>query len=160
MLPTAAEIISALNLQPLQGEGGYFRQTWILPSSQGAPQGTAILYLIKPDDFSSLHRLDADEIFHFYMGDACEQLIIHPANTHETRLLGHDILQGQLVQSVVPSGTWQGTRLLPGGQWALVGTTMTPGFHLDGFELASADDLANLPAALRTIATAYLADGA
>ena len=159
-MPTAAEIIAALNLEPLQDEGGYFRQTWILPSDAGAPQGTAILYLIQPNDFSSLHRLDADEIFHFYMGDACEQLIIHPDHEAETRVIGHDILHGQLVQSVVPAGTWQGTRLVPGGQWALVGTTMTPGFHRDGFELATEGDLQNLSAALWEIATGYLADGA
>lgn len=159
-MPTAAEIIAAMNLQPLQDEGGYFRQTWILPSEDGAPQGTAILYLIQPDDFSTLHRLDADEIFHFYMGDACEQVIIHPDHSYEKRILGHDILQGHLVQSVVPSGTWQGTRLLPGGQWALVGTTMAPGFHRDGFELAAQSDLADMPAEVVAIATEYLADGA
>jgi predicted cupin superfamily sugar epimerase len=31
-------------------------------------------------------------------------------------------------QVVVPRGVWQGTRLRPGGRFALLGTTMAPGF--------------------------------
>lgn len=159
-MPTAAEIIVALDLQPLEHEGGYFRQTWILPTAEGAPKGTAILYLIQPDDFSTLHRLDADEVFHFYLGGPCEQIIIHPDQSLETVVLGHDVLHEQRVQSIVPAGTWQGTRLRPGGSWALVGTTMVPGFHMDGFELATARDLRNLPIDVINVATSYLADGA
>lgn len=159
-MPTADQIITALNLQPLEGEGGFFRQTWIRPAEDGAPLGTAILYLVTPTEFSSLHRLDADEIFHFYLGDPCEQFVIGPDNQASTTVLGHDLLNGEQVQSVVPAASWQGTKLIEGGSWALVGTTMSPGFHLDGFELATSDDLADMPADVAAIATSYLADGA
>lgn len=159
-MPTANEIILALNLEPLDGEGGYFRQTWILSSTSGAPQATAIVYLVTPESFSSLHRLDADEVFHFYLGDACEQIVIGTDDEMETRILGSDVIAGQHIQTIVPKGTWQGTKLMPGGKWALLGTTMTPGFHTAGFELATRDDLKSLSIETATIATEYLADGA
>lgn len=157
---TADEVIAAFGLEPLEGEGGYFRQTWILPSESGAPLGTSIMYLVTPESFSALHRLDADEIFHFYLGDPCEQIVIGEDGEVESYILGQDFGAGQLVQNVVPKGTWQGTKLVEGGDWALLGTTMTPGFHLDGFELASRDDLNSLPVETAAIATPYLAEGA
>jgi predicted cupin superfamily sugar epimerase len=43
-------------------------------------------------------------------------------------VLGSDVLAGQLPQVVVPAGVWQGSKLRPGGTFALLGTTMTPGF--------------------------------
>ena len=54
---TAADVIAALNLAPLEGEGGYFRQTWIAPrDSEDRPVGTSILYLVTPASFSALRK--------------------------------------------------------------------------------------------------------
>lgn len=136
--PGAEEVIEALGLQPLEGEGGFFRQTWIAEGEHDdAPIGTSILYLVTPSSFSALHRLIHDEIFHFYLGDPCEMVIVNQEGILESFTLGQDIMSGMLVQHVVPAGSWQGTRLVPGGDWALLGTTMAPGFHVSGFELAS-----------------------
>jgi predicted cupin superfamily sugar epimerase len=107
-----------------------------------------------------LHRLDADEIFHYYLGDPCEQVVINPAGQLTASVLGPDVLGGHRVQTVVPKGSWQGTKLLEGGSWALVGTTMAPGYHPDGFELASMDALRELHADVAAMATSYLADRA
>ena len=159
-MPTAEEMISMLDLKPLPGEGGYYRETWILPSGSDRPAGTAILYLITPSSFSALHRLDADEIFHFYLGNPCEHLVISPDGELTSVILGPDVLSGQHVQSVVPKEHWQGTRLLEGGQWALIGTTMVPGYHQAGFELAHASDLQGLPSQTANAATRYLAEQA
>jgi predicted cupin superfamily sugar epimerase len=38
---------------------------------------------------------------------------------------------------VAPRGTWQGSRLVPGGRVALLGTTMAPGFDPLDFETAA-----------------------
>lgn len=140
--PTAEDIIAAYDLRPLEGEGGYFRQTWIRESDDPAtPLGTCILYLVTPDSFSALHRLAHDEIFHFYLGDPCEAVSVDASRTLRVTILGGDVTAGMQVQHVVPAGTWQGTRLLPGGEWALLGTTMAPGFHVSGFELATLSDI-------------------
>jgi predicted cupin superfamily sugar epimerase len=143
--PTANDLIQLLALQPLVGEGGYYRQTVVVPDPDQphAPRHTAILYLITADTWSALHRLEGDELFHFYMGDPCRQVIATPGQAIEERILGHDVRSGHVVQSLVPGGTWQATRLAEGGQegYALLGTTMTPGFRADQFTLASTGDL-------------------
>ncbi len=145
-MTTAADVIAALGLRRLPGEGGYFVETFrgteiIAPAGAGElagqrrPLSTAIYYLITPDDFSALHRLRADEIFHFYLGDPCEMTLLDPDGRVERRLLGPDLAAGMTPQVRVPAGVWQGTRLVPGGAFALLGTTMAPGFDPADFEL-------------------------
>jgi len=57
-----------------------------------------------------------------------------PDGTSCTVTLGNDLLSGQRPQVVVRGHTWQGCRLAPGGQWALMGTTMSPGFDYADYE--------------------------
>ena len=104
---TASRLIELLRLEPLPIEGGHFRQTW------RSPAGTAIYYLLTddPDSFSALHRLPTDEVYHFYLGDPVEMLMLHEAGRVEHVTLGQDILGGQRVQHVVPHGVWQASRL-------------------------------------------------
>ncbi len=138
---TAEILIKALGLEVLPVEGGHFRQTYqadesvavAVPGRDGPllkPRSTAILYLLSddPDSFSALHSLPADEIYHFYLGDPLELLLLKPDGSSEIITLGQDILNGQHVQFAVPAGVWQGSRLVPGGSFALLGTTMAPGF--------------------------------
>jgi predicted cupin superfamily sugar epimerase len=144
---TAKMLMDVLGLQPMVGEGGYFRQTWVsaetipasgLPARYGRAKsaGTAIYYLVTdaPDGFSALHRLPTDEVYHFYLGDPVEQLLLHADGRTERVILGPDLVGGQCVQHVAPAGSWQGTRLVPGGRVALLGTTMSPGFDPADFE--------------------------
>jgi len=145
---TRDEVIRLLGLEPLPGEGGYFRQTWraherVAAGALGAryPRetrvGTAIYYLVTddPGGFSALHRLPTDEVYHFYLGDPVEQVLLHADGRSEVVVLGPDLAAGQHVQHVAPRDTWQGTRLVPGGRWALLGTTMAPGFDPGDFEI-------------------------
>jgi predicted cupin superfamily sugar epimerase len=151
---TADQIIKLLGLQPLLEEGGLFRQTYrsaeeipaaALPPRYNASRSmaTAIYYLLTDDpvSFSALHRLKTDEVYHFYLGDPVEMLVLHPEGAGERVVLGQDLAAGQLVQFMVPAGAWQGSRLLAGGHWALLGTTMAPGFEQDDFELGSRKEL-------------------
>ncbi len=154
MALTAAQLIGHLQLEPLTFEGGMFRQTYVaqesiaaqtLPARYGAPRsfGTAIYYLLTNDSnsFSALHRLLTDEIYHFYLGDPVQMLLLHPDGRGERIVLGPDILHGQHVQFTVPRGVWQGSRLVPGGSFALLGTTMAPGFDLADWEEGKRDVL-------------------
>lgn len=133
--PTAATIIAALQLAPLPREGGFFRVTW----RTGA--GSAILFLLTPDDFSALHRLAQDEVWHFHAGDPVEHVQLDPRTgaLRRTRL-GSDLGAGDAPQLVVPAGAWQGARLHPAAQraagWALLGCTLAPPWDERGFELA------------------------
>jgi hypothetical protein len=162
---TADEVIRALGLVPLPGEGGHFRETWRAPDTLPAsaldarygrdkPAGTAIYYLItdRHDGFSALHRLPTDEVFHFYLGDPVEQWRLHLDGRAECVVLGHDLLGGQVVQAVAPRGAWQGSRLCPGGRFALVGTTMAPGFDPQDYEHGDRERLlAAYPAAREVV---------
>jgi uncharacterized protein len=151
---TRDEVIERLRLEPLPGEGGYFRQTWIAPECVAAgalgaryPRpmavGTAIYYLVTdhPDGFSAMHRLPTDEVYHFYLGDPVEQLLLHEDGRADVVILGQDLAGGQQVQHVAPRDTWQGTRLVPGGRWALLGTTMAPGFDERDYEAGDRAEL-------------------
>jgi len=57
-------------------------------------------------------------------------------------LLGNDLEAGMSPQAVVPAGVWQGARLVPGGRYALLGTTVAPGFDFADFELGDRPRLA------------------
>ena len=147
---TAAQVRQMLNLQPLAAEGGYFAETYrsalqvqatALSSTFGGPSGgerslaTAIFYLLTPETFSAIHRLRADELYHFYLGDPVELLELRPDGSAATTILGQNIAAGMSLQHLVRAGVWQGSRLVKGGAWALLGTTMSPGFDFADFQL-------------------------
>ena len=140
---TADEVIAFLKLQPHPVEGGFFRETYrsaeTLPASvlprQGADRSvcTAIYYLLTPKTVSALHRLPGDEVFHFYAGDPVRMLQLWPDGSTRTLVLGRDLQAGQVPQLVVPGGVWQGSLLVEGGSWALLGATMAPGFDYSDY---------------------------
>ena len=149
---TAGQIIEFFEMKPLAREGGYFVETYraaekikkaALPINLSSDRNiaTAILYLLTPDTFSALHRLKSDEIFHFYLGDPVTMLQLHPDGTAEIITLGKDIINGQKVQVVVPKNTWQGAFINPGGDFALMGCTVAPGFDPDDYRQADRCEL-------------------
>ena len=153
---TADQIIEIFHLKPLVDEGGLFAETyrssdvifpselpWRFPKMEKA-FGTAILYLLTKDNssFSRLHQLITDEVFHFYLGDAVDMLLLFPDGESKRIVLGQDILAGEHVQYVVPRDVWQGSQLQHGGQFALLGTTMTPGFDPSDYKRADRAELA------------------
>lgn len=134
--PNAKLVIETLGLTPLGFEGGYFRETYRCRQRQdGRDLGTGIFYLLDEESRSLMHRLKSDELYHFYLGDPVELFCIYPDGESEVVRLGSDILGQERVQHLVPAGSWQGSRLAPGGRMALMGTTMAPGFELRDFEL-------------------------
>ncbi|GAB3440106.1 cupin domain-containing protein [Actinophytocola sediminis] len=129
----------------LPTEDVLFTQTYVSSGSgqDGKPIGTAMIAMLTddPSSFSDMHRLPTDEIWHFYLGDPIELLLLHPDGRDELIILGPDILGGQRVQTTVASGLWMGARLRPGGEYGVYGNTMAPGFVPSDFE---AGDLAEL----------------
>lgn len=132
----ARELIKVLQLEP-HPEGGWYRQTFVSPSAGTRAASTAIYYLLEAGQHSHWHRVDADEVWHFYAGAPLE-LRMSKDGVRETRhVLGSDVLAGQHPQIVVPAGAWQSA--CSNGSWTLVGCTVAPGFTFDGFELAPPD---------------------
>ena len=143
---TAEEVKKLLGLRPHPVEGGWFVRTYEAAEKIAAEAfsdgryagprrtGTAIYYLLEPDTFSEMHRLKSDEVFHFYMGDAVELLRLYPEGTGERTVIGNDLGAGQRPQLVVERGVWQGSRLVAGGSWALLGCSVSPGFEFEDYE--------------------------
>ena len=156
----ADDVIRALDLSPLPWEGGWYRETWRskinIPATELKDQydgarsaGTSIYYVLTPATVSRMHRLPSDETFHFYLGDPVEMLLLYPESaTSEIITFGQDIIGGDCVQFTIPGNTWMGGRLkLNGGGtetagFALMGTTVSPGFDFADLEMGAFEDLA------------------
>ncbi len=148
----AEKLKALLNLVPLSVEGGYFAETYrsaemisqeSLPGRYNGPRSvsTAIYYLLEPNTFSELHRVASDEIFHFYLGDPIEMLQLWPDGSARQVRIGTDLEEGMSPQVVVPRGVWQGARLADGGNFALLGCTVSPGFEYADYESGSRHQL-------------------
>ena len=98
-----------------------------------------------------MHRLASDEVFHIYLGDPVEMLQLFPNGSGNVVTLGQDLEKGMRPQVVVPRGVWQGSRLVPGGRFALLGTTVAPGFEFADYEQGRRDDLLEAYPAFREI---------
>lgn len=143
--PSVEQLIAHWDLVPMGTENVLFKQSYL--SSQeddnGNPVYTAILALITnhPASYSDMHRLANDELWHFYLGDAIELLLLHPTGESELIILGQDILAGEKLQYLVPAGVWMGARLKLDGEYAVFGNTMAPGFTEKDFEIGIAAKL-------------------
>ncbi|HUO57049.1 MAG TPA: cupin domain-containing protein [bacterium] len=147
---TADQIIHSLELQP-HPEGGYYKETYrsssLIPGTSRAVS-TAIYYLLGEGDRSKLHRLKSDEMFHFYLGDPVTWVLLESSNHVKKVVLGSELGKGQRLQLLVPAGTWFGGYLNPGGKFALMGTTVAPGFEFEDFQLGNREGLSmDFPAA-------------
>ncbi len=149
---TAEKIIEIFDMKTLPEEGGYYAETYRsdeIISENALPEryeksrcfSTQILYLLTPDSFSKLHKVNTDEFFHFYMGDPVQMLQLYPDRTAETFILGSDILKGMKPQLLVKRNVWQGAHLVKGGKFALLGCSVAPGFEFEDFQPADKESL-------------------
>jgi predicted cupin superfamily sugar epimerase len=141
----AAHLIRKFGLEPLPGEGGFFVRTWTGAAAgpEGRPAGSAILFMMTDGEFSALHRLKTDELWHFHAGDPAELVRLDPhTKACLISILGPDLEGGQVPQAVARAGEWQGARVVPAPPapahgWTLVGCTMAPGWSEREFELGA-----------------------
>lgn len=143
---SAEDVKRLLGLEPHPREGGWYVRTYEAAElvagsafedgryARARRTGTAIYYLLEPGTFSEMHRLKSDEVFHFYAGDAVEMLRLREGGGGGTVVIGNDLLRGQRPQVVVERGVWQGSRLVEGGRWALLGCTVSPGFEFEDYD--------------------------
>lgn len=142
---TPEELKEFLDLKPLPREGGFFKE--IFRSGEMLPQSTlptryvsdksamtSIFYMLEPSTFSAFHRLKSDEVYHFYLGDPVQLVLLNPDGSIMHVTLGADILAGHHLQYAVPRDVWQASSLSAGGSFALMGCTVAPGFDYDDYE--------------------------
>jgi predicted cupin superfamily sugar epimerase len=151
----AARLIRQFKLTRIPDEGCWFTLTYrsadlvtgpALPARyRGAPHvaASAIYALETRDDFSAMHRVRTDELWHYHDGDPLQLLLLHPDGRGEIRVLGPDVFHGQQPQIVVPGGTWQGSRPLRDSPeaYTFFGNTLAPGFEAADFEIGYREEL-------------------
>lgn len=150
---TADNYTRALAMLP-HPEGGFYAETYraaetiaqsALPTrfSGDRPVSTAIYFLLENKHRSTLHRIQSDEVWHFYTGGPLNVYVIEPASgTLSVIRLGNRPDQGEVFQAVVPAGCWFGAK--PVGEadvppFSLVGCTVAPGFDYADFVIADPD---------------------
>ena len=143
----AKDIIAALKLEPLSIEGGFFKEVYrskvqaTTPSQRCA--GTSIYYMMTAKDISAWHKVASDEIWLYHAGSSAVQLLLFPDGSWTERVIGPDVLDGQVPQSLIPAGTWQAAVLLErdGNSWGLFGALVCPGFEYADFQGGDAGEL-------------------
>lgn len=137
------DVIRRLHLQPHPVEGGSFRETYRCSAAHGERSlNTAIYYMLTGDAVSEMHKLPGDEIYHFYLGDPLETLLLHPDGRGEVIVVGSDLIAGQVPQLVIPGGVWQGSVRRAGTYgFSLIGATMAPGFDYRDYQQGQRNEL-------------------
>ena len=141
---TADEIIVRLGLEPLRVEGGQWSVSWRNEAM------SAIYFLVRPGDFSAMHRLTVTELWHHHAGAPATMLLLAPDGSIDRPVLGLDLAAGQRPQVGVAPGVWMGAATK--GAWSLLGTSLAPPFEDEFFTLGRRDELiASHPAAAADI---------
>ncbi len=143
--------ISKLNLKK-HPEGGFYREIYraeetvaaqALPERFIGPRSlsTAIYYLLKDNEFSALHRIQSDEVWHFYAGSSITIHTIDQRGRYDRILLGSNPENDEYFVAAIGARCWYGATLNEPGSYALVGGTVAPGFEFEELELANRTDL-------------------
>lgn len=145
------QVIDNLGLAP-HPEGGYYRRTYqcermLTPRDmpcgfdEPRPVSTAILYLLRAGQYSRLHRIRQDELWHFHLGGPLRLVWIDRGGRARETVMGPDILNGHELQCAVAGGCWFGATPAPGADFSLVGCTVAPGFDFSDLRLAGRREL-------------------
>ncbi|MDC7998948.1 cupin domain-containing protein [Gilvibacter sediminis] len=151
MKNTLEELITKLDLKP-HPEGGYYKETYRstgtisasnLPAEYAGERNfsTSIYFLLTSENFSSFHRINQDEIWHFYDGSPLLLHIITPEGAYSKHRIGIDLSKGEVPQYVVPGGCWFAAEVMAPDSFSFIGCTVSPGFSFADFQLANRSDL-------------------
>jgi predicted cupin superfamily sugar epimerase len=155
MIQEAQFIIDRLGLEK-HPEGGYYRETYRSEESiveenlparfAGGPRSfsTAIYFFLVNDEFSALHRIQSDEIWHYHAGATLVIHVLDEKGRYARHKLGGDCSADVSFQVVVKAGSWFGASLEKPETFALVGCTVSPGFDFRDFEMADRRKLLRL----------------
>ena len=148
---TAEKIIAGINLQP-HPEGGYFKEVYrssdiieadALPEAFKTERNysTSIYFLLTSDNFSAFHKINQEEVWHFYDGSPLLLYTIYPSGEISEIKIGRDLENGEVPQYVVPRNYWFAAQVIQQNGFSFVGCTVAPGFDFNDFTLANRESL-------------------
>jgi predicted cupin superfamily sugar epimerase len=148
--------IKELGLIPLPEEGGLYKEIYrsdeVIPASAlperfggNRTYSTSIYYLLQHPEFSAFHKINQDEIWHFYDGSPLTIHIIDNNGKYFTRKLGRELEKGEELQVVICAG-WLFAAETEIDSYSLIGCTVAPGFEFEDFQLPTREELlSNFP---------------
>jgi uncharacterized protein len=150
---SADEVRALLKLEP-HATCGFVRVTFIsnqriapgglpAPFLDGRPAGSALYFMVTPDAPVRLHRIHNDQLYHRYLGDPIEVLMLHENGTSERAIVGPDLGAGQRVQLLIPGNTFHTARVIGKRCWFLGASTEWPGVEKVDVEIGDVEALAS-----------------
>jgi uncharacterized protein len=91
------------------------------------PYASALYFLVTPDAQIVMHQIRSDQLYHHYLGDPLEVLMLFPDGTGKVVTVGSDLGVGQRPQLFLPGGTFHTSRLADEASYALLASTEWPG---------------------------------
>ena len=148
----AAEVRRLLQLEP-HPTCGFVRVVYVSgeqiapgglpePFAAGRPAGSALYFEVTPDAPVHLHCIRNDQLYHRYLGDALEVLLLYADGSHAVEVIGPDLHAGQKVQLIIPGSTFHTARLVDDGEWFLGASTEWPGVDPSDVVLGDPDEVA------------------
>ena len=134
---TADEIRTLLKLEPNQ-TCGFVRATYTseraiapggmsAPFANGRPLGSALYFMVTPEAPVKLHRIKNDQLYHYYLGDPIEVLLLRENGGSELHMVGPNLTGGHLLQLFIPGNTFHTARIAGKRRWFLGASTEWPG---------------------------------
>ncbi|PYJ82248.1 MAG: hypothetical protein DME73_05330 [Verrucomicrobia bacterium] len=148
---SADEVRKLLKLEP-HATCGFVRVTFMskeriapgglpAPFAAGRPVGSALYFMVTPGAPVRLHRIRNDQLYHYYLGDPLEVLMLRVDGTTERVVVGPDVRGGQLVQLPIPGNTFHTARVIGRRRWFLGASTEWPGVEPVDVEIGNVDAL-------------------
>ena len=151
---TAQQIIKKFDLTE-HPEGGYFKETYrsngVIKNKQlnsnfigDRNYSTCIYFLLTSEKFSAFHKINQDEIWHFYKGSTLKLHMISPKGDYSFVLIGNDLKNHEQPQFAVPASYWFAAEVIKEHSYAFTGCTVAPGFDFHDFVLPKREELIQL----------------
>jgi uncharacterized protein len=148
---TPDEVRNLLKLEP-HATCGFVRVTFMSekriapggmppPFAEGRPTGSALYFMVTPDSPVRLHRIHNDQLYHYYLGDPIDVLMLHADGTTKRAVVGPDLRAGQCLQLLIPGNTFHTARIVGGRRWFLGASTEWPGVEPADVEIGDVDAL-------------------
>jgi len=153
-MKTAEYYIQKLKLTA-HPEGGWFKEVYrsneiIMKSalfgrySNERAFSTSIYFLLESEQKSLLHKLNSDEIWHFYDGSPLKLFLLDKDGNVSEIHLGRNLDKEEVLQFTIPNGQWFCAEVQDKDSFTLTGCTVSPGFDFSDFELGAREKLFKL----------------
>ncbi len=144
-------LIEKLNLKP-HPEGGFFKETYRSKESikkenlhvrfaGDRAHSTSIYFLLTSENYSALHKIQSDEMWHHYEGGTLEITSIDNNGKLTVHSLGKNLENNEEPQIVIKAGDWFGAKVKDKDTYTLAGCTVSPGFDFEDFVMGDKNEL-------------------